>query len=144
MAVGRRRARREALFLLYQADLLNIDAKDVLTKGELAGLALDTYTRHLVQRVLQQRQQLDELLERHLYEWSLSRLAPLEHNILRIGAWELGAESDVPPDVAIDEAVRLAKKYCSDEAAALVNGVLASVLREYAGGEADESDQIDR
>jgi len=70
---------------------------------------------------------IDSSLQQHLADWSLGRLGVLERSILRIAAYELLFEPSVPPAVVIDEAVGLAKRYCSSEAGALVNGVLGSV-----------------
>lgn len=113
--------------MLYQADLLGVDVPASLERAERSGALLDEYSRHLAMGVWQAKARLDEELQAHLTGWALDRLAPLERNILRIGALELESESDVPVSVAIDEAVRLAKRYCSDEAGALVNGVLAAL-----------------
>ena len=70
--------------------------------------------------------------------WPADRLGALERNVLRIGIYELEAES-VPPEVAINEAVELAKRYASDEAGRLVNGILGRIARERVGVSAEES-----
>ncbi|NLE74787.1 MAG: transcription antitermination factor NusB [Actinobacteria bacterium] len=127
MNVGRRRARREALFLLYQADLMRVGKQNVLERVEDPAVTIDPYTRHLVTMVLSMQDFLDASLDQHLTGWVVARLAPLERNILRIAAYELRPDSDVPMSVAIDEAVGLAKRYCSNEAGSLVNGVLAAL-----------------
>ncbi len=129
MAGGRRKARREAVFILYQADLLGIDVEASLRRAEREQ-PLDPYTRLLVTGVGRHLEAVDAMLARHLTGWTLGRLAPLERNILRVGAFELGWAEGVPAAVAMDEAVELAKRFASDEAAGLVNGVLAAVQRE--------------
>ena len=63
--------------------------------------------------------------------WPADRLGALERNVLRIGVYELD-QGDVPVEVAIDEAVSLAKRYASDEAGRLVNGILGRIARERA------------
>ena len=130
MAIGRRRARKEALFLLYQCDLMGLTAPQVLERAELTGNLIDAYTRLLVVEVSRYRAALDEIIGRHLQGWTVQRLAPLERNIMRVALVEIGETGDVPVSVALDEAVGLAKRYCSDEAAALVNGVLAGAIAE--------------
>ncbi len=130
MAIGRRRARKEALFLLYQWDLMGLTAPQALERAELTGTLVDAYTRLLVLEVSRRRVALDEIIGRHLQGWTVERLAPLERNIMRVALVEIGESGDVPVSVALDEAVGLAKRYCSDEAAALVNGVLAGALSE--------------
>lgn len=88
----------------------------------------DPYARGLVLGVAKNQGLVDELLERHLVGWTLGRLGILERSILRVAVYELLGETDVPSAVAINEAVALAKRYCSGEAGALVNGVLGSLL----------------
>lgn len=96
----------------------------------------DPYAKGLVLGVAKNRGAIDELLEHHLADWSLGRLGVLERSILRVAAYELLGEIEVPSAVAINEAVALAKRFCSAEAGALVNGVLGSlVTSEDPGGD---------
>lgn len=125
MATGRRSARRQAVFALYRTDLLDLTPEAAvlsLPDGEM-----DSYARDLLQGTTERLELVDVLLAEHLTDWSLQRLGVLERSILRIAAYELLAEAAVPDAVVIDEAVGLAKRYCSAEAGALVNGVLGSV-----------------
>jgi len=124
--VGRRQSRRAALFMLYQWDL---------TKQPLASLyegALDEFALDLADAVAARAEALDARITESAEGWSADRLGTLERNILRIGVYEL-EEGTVPPEVAINEAVVLAKRYASDEAARLVNGILGRVEREVYG-----------
>ncbi len=129
MTTGRRKARREAVFALYQRDLM--DRERVEPEGDAAaadsGEETDPYERRLIEGVLEHRVAIDEELSAHLEGWTLERLAPLERNILRVGLFEVKWVADTPAAVAIAEAVTLAKRYCSDEAGRLVNGVLGSL-----------------
>ena len=121
--VGRREARRTALFLLYQSDL---------TGQPLAALyegVPDEFARGLAEGVLERADELDRRITDSAEGWTADRLGTLERNVLRIGVYEL-EEASVPPEVAINEAVVLAKRYASDEAGRLVNGILARVARE--------------
>ncbi len=88
---------------------------------------VDPYTRDLVLGVAQEHPAIDAVLHSHVAGWTLERLGTLERAILRLATYELLWEPEVPEAVAIDEAVELAKRFCSDEAAALVNGVLGSL-----------------
>ena len=72
-------------------------------------------------------------LEAHSKGWPLDRVAPLERSILRLALWEIRDEVS-PPEVAIDEAVRLAKRYSTDDAGSFVNGVLGGIVRGDAIG----------
>jgi N utilization substance protein B len=125
--VGRREARRTALFLLFQSDL---------TGQPLASLyegVPDEFARDLAERVLARADELDVRITASADGWTADRLGTLERNVLRIGVYEL-EESSVPAEVAINEAVVLAKRYATDEAAKLVNGILGRVAREEGVG----------
>lgn len=115
--------RKQAVFALYQHDLTGRALEDVFddqTTDFARALALET---------LDEREAIDATISRYVREgWTLERIAPLERNILRVAVHELGA-GDVPREVAIDEAVELAKHYCSADAPKFVNGILGSVLR---------------
>jgi N utilization substance protein B len=122
---GRRAARRTALFLLYQWDL---------TRQPLASLyegEVDPFAQDLAEAVIEQAEELDREITESADDWSADRLGALERNILRIGVYEL-AHDDVPVEVAINEAVELTKRYASDDAARLVNGILGRIAREKA------------
>ena len=123
MSVGRRQARRTALFLLYQWDLTG-QPLTALYEGEP-----DTFALELAEAVSLRAEELDRKITEAAEGWTADRLGTLERNILRVGVHELEEES-VPPEVAINEAVVLAKRYASEDAGRLVNGILARVARE--------------
>ena len=125
MTAGRRSARRQAVFFLYRLDLLGRDWETV-GKG-VCDEDIDPYSRDLVLGVAQEHAAIDAALHAHVARWTLERLGILERAILRLATYELLWEAEVPEAVAIDEAVELAKRFCSDEAAALVNGVLGAL-----------------
>ncbi len=137
MPAGRRSARRQAVFVLYQQDLLKLTPEAAMQR--LQGTELDEYALVLVMGVARELARIDAILEEHVSGWSVDRLGVLERSILRLAAFELLSRPDIPKAVAIDEAVALAKRFCSDEAGALVNGVLGS-LAEVRDVEADEAD----
>ena len=122
---GRRAARRTALFLLYQWDLTG-QPLAALYEGEV-----DPFARELAEAVSARAEELDRRIDEAAEEWRSERMGVLERNVLRIGVYEVEAGT-VPPEVAINEAVELAKRYASDEAARLVNGILGRVARERA------------
>ena len=123
--VGRRQSRRTALFLLYQWDLTG----QPLTK--LYEGTPDTFALELAESVSARAEELDVRITEAAEGWTADRLGTLERNILRIGIHELERET-VPAEVAINEAVVLAKRYASEDAARLVNGILGRVAREEA------------
>ncbi len=113
------------MFILYQQDLLGLEVGAALAR--IGGPEIDEYSRRLVEGVAQRRETIDLLLREHVTGWDLDRLGILERAILRVAAYELRWEKEVPEAVVIDEAVTLAKRFCSAEAGALVNGVLGSL-----------------
>jgi N utilization substance protein B len=121
---GRRAARREALFVLYQWDLTG---RPIESQPE----EIDPFARELAEAVVGHEPELDRRIDEVSEGWPADRLGVLERNILRIGIAELEGDT-VPPEVAIAEAVALAKRYASPEAARLVNGILARVAEEQA------------
>jgi transcription antitermination protein NusB len=120
---GRRSARRTALFLLYQWDVTGQPLAS-LYEGEV-----DEFARDTAERVAARAGELDERISSASEGWAADRLGAVERNVLRIAVSELEAGA-VPAEVAIDEAVRLAKRYASDDAARLVNGILGRIQRE--------------
>ena len=125
MITGRRQSRRTALFLLYQWDLTGQPLSS-LYEGEPDEFALD-----LARAVSARSEALDLRITEAARGWTADRLGTLERNILRVGVHELEEES-VPPEVAINEAVVLAKRYASEDAGRLVNGILARVADDEA------------
>jgi N utilization substance protein B len=121
---GRRAARREALFVLYQWDLTG---RPIESQPE----EIDPFARELAEAVVGREPELDRRIDEVSEGWPADRLGVLERNILRIGIAELEGDT-VPPEVAIAEAVALARRYASPEAARLVNGILARVAEEQA------------
>ena len=123
--MSRRADRRTALVLLYQWDV---------TGQELASLFegdVPDFSRKLAEDVVERHEELDARITAAADDWTADRLGALERNILRMAILELD-RGEVPPEVAIDEAVTLAKRYASEDAGRLVNGILARVAREEA------------
>jgi transcription antitermination protein NusB len=123
MSTGRRGARRAALFVLYQWDVTGQPLAS-LYEGDL-----DAYTKELAEGVAAEVDDLDATIGDASTDWRPERLGALERNILRIALYELDRD-EVPLEVAIDEAVRLARRYASEDAAKLVNGILGKVAKE--------------
>ena len=122
---GRRAGRRTAFFLLYQWDLTGQPLAS-LYEGDV-----DPFARELAEAVTARAPELDRTITEAAEGWTADRLGAVERNILRIGVQELESEG-VPPEVAINEAVELAKRYASEDAGRLVNGILGRVARELA------------
>ena len=120
---SRKAARRTALFLLYQWDVTGQPLTS-LHEGEV-----DEWARATAEAVAAEAPKLDARITAAAEDWTADRLGAVERNILRIAVHELEGD-EVPAEVAIDEAVTLAKRYATDDAARLVNGILGRIVRE--------------
>ena len=115
--------RRDAVFASYQRDV---------TGRPLAELVADAkpLTRELAEGVDTHREELDETISEHLRGgWTVDRIAPLDLNVMRVALFEI-EEGETPYEVAIDEAVEIAKEYCGADAPSFINGVLGAIVRE--------------
>jgi transcription antitermination protein NusB len=115
--------RRDAVFVSYQRDV---------TGRPLAELVADAkpLTRELAEGVEEAREELDETISEHLKGgWTVDRLAPLDLNVMRVAVFEI-EEGETPPEVAINEAIEIAKEYCGADAPKFINGVLGAIVRE--------------
>ena len=115
--------RRDAVFALYQHEVTGRPLEELLDGAK-------PFTRKLAEGVIADREELDRLIAAHSKGWALERIAPLERNIMRVALYEALKVDDVPVEVAIDEAVELAKEYCGADAPGFVNGVLGAALEE--------------
>ena len=116
------------MFVVYQADLTGTPLVEQLAvaQREAAPDGLGEYVAEVVMGVAGDLAAIDASIGANASGWPLERLGYMERSILRVAVWEIRA-STVPPAVAINEAVELAKRYCAAEAAAFVNGVLGAV-----------------
>ena len=125
--VGRHAARKRALDILYEADLVDRGLGEVLAKHlEDSEDPLPEFSVALVRGVHRHRETLDELISAHSRDWKLSRMPVIDRNVLRLGLYEL-LHTDVPRAVAIDEAVELAKELSTPDSPRFVNGILARI-----------------
>ncbi len=117
--------RREAVFAGYQRQVTGRDLADLLGNAK-------PFSRELAEGVEEHRGELDSEIGRYARGWDLERIAPLERSILRTALYEIHHRDDVPTEVAIDEAVELAKRYCGADAPGFVNGILGAAVKERA------------
>ena len=115
--------RRDAVFACYQRDVTERPLDELLEQAR-------PFTRDLAQAVDAHRDGLDATIARHARGWELARIAPLELNVMRVALYEIEHSEDVPDEVAIDEAVEIAKEYCGADAPGFVNGILGAIVRE--------------
>ena len=114
--------RRDAVFASYQRDV---------TGRPLAELIADSkpLTRELAEGVDAEREELDETIAEYAKGWTVDRIAPLDLNVMRVALYEI-EEGETPVEVAIDEAIEIAKEYCGADAPGFINGVLGAIVRE--------------
>jgi len=130
---ARTKARKRALDVLYGADVRQESVADALDResrralDEPQRLSSWEYAREIVEGVMQHSTEIDELIETYSQGWSIERMPAVDRAILRIGIWELAHNPDVPPNVAIAEAVEAASVLSTDDSAGFVNGLLGRI-----------------
>jgi|SRR5215203_3806742 len=114
--------RRDAVFANYQRDVTGRPLEELL--GEARSL-----TRELAEGVDGHREEIDDLIAAHARGWTVDRIAPLDMNVMRVALYEIEF-TDTPAEVAINEAVEVAKEYCGADAPKFINGILGAIVRE--------------
>jgi len=134
MAISRRRSRVLALQALYEIDAVDHDAQQTVdrwaTEQGATGSTL-TFARTLVEGVLQEREELDTLLQESAPLYPVARIALVDRAVLRLALYELLHVAATPAKVVINEAVELAKEYGGDNSSRFVNGVLGAVMEQH-------------
>lgn len=136
---ARTKARKRALDVLYVADIRQITIDDALVQETQRAMADPErssswgYARDIVQGVIENRPEIDELIETYSQGWSLQRMPTIDRAILRIGIWELTHNDEIPDAVAISEAVELAQSLSTDDSASFVNGLLGRIATTTSG-----------
>jgi N utilization substance protein B len=128
----RRKARELGVQLLYQYDLGKMDPDEAMSlfwEHFPANPEIRDFCRQLVLGTLDRLALIDELLSEASENWSLHRMSVVDRNILRLATYELLDRSDIPPSVSLNEAIEIAKKYSTPDAAVFINGVLDRVKR---------------
>lgn len=128
---ARSKARKRALDILYAAEMRGLDPVVWMDESIADGEGpTNPWTETLVRGVAAHRERIDELLTSYSLAWTLDRMPAVDRNALRIGAFELLFVDEVPPAVAVSEAVALVRDLSTDDSPAFVNGVLGSMLRD--------------
>ncbi|WP_194419578.1 transcription antitermination factor NusB [Microbacterium abyssi] len=132
---ARTKARKRALDILFSSDVrgdelaVTLAAEAKRAASEPAREASWLYAREIVDGIIDHQDDIDESIVTHSRDWKLERMPAVDRALLRIGAWEILYNEQVPTAVAIDEAVELAKEFSTDDSGAFVHGVLARVSR---------------
>ncbi|GIN19953.1 MAG TPA: transcription antitermination factor NusB [Bacillus bacterium] len=124
----RREAREKALQALFQIDMSGIPPEDALRNVLKEGQS-DDFLHGLTIGAATNLKEIDEEISRHLQKWSIDRLGKVDLNVLRIGTYELKF-TEVPPNVAINEAIEVAKTFGDEKSGQFVNGILSKIKGE--------------
>jgi N utilization substance protein B len=133
--VGKRRKSRElALQLLYQLDVQSETSPEPSLAEFWSRHPVEPDVREFAEALVRgaklHQGKIDELIEQYAENWELDRMAVVDRNILREGIFELLWAADVPPKVAINEALEVAKKFSTQESSRFINGILDRIHKE--------------
>lgn len=131
--MSRRRARKQAFLTLYQSDVTGVDLDSILARWRHCKGDLEEYAVELAHGVQREKLDLDERIGDAAEGWRIDRMNSVDRTIMRLALYEMLYVEDVPPDVAVNEAVELAKGFSSEEAPTFVGGVLRGAGREMIG-----------
>ncbi len=123
----KRRTRELALQMLFQMDLGTVQIKDLeenFLPNASAPEAAKEMSMALVKNVWDRVSEIDSNLRRFTEHWDLARMAGVDRNVLRLGAYEILFDDEVPKSVAINEALEIVKRYSTEESSRFVNGIL--------------------
>ncbi|MBM3710347.1 MAG: transcription antitermination factor NusB [Actinobacteria bacterium] len=127
--VSRRKAREEAVIILYQSDLLNKRAAEILENEIKFGKIIDDFTRKIVLGVSKNLKIIDKKMENVVENWTIERIAIIDRNIIRVAIYEMFYIDEIPLKVSVDEAIEISKKLGQkDDTPKFVNGILGKIL----------------
>lgn len=124
----RREARELVLHILYEREFIDTPLAELISERDAGDQR--QYLEQTLDGVVERITELDQTIDQYALGWRVERLAVLDRNILRLGLYELLHAPEIPAEVAIDEAVELAKKYGTDNAPSFINGILDRVWKD--------------
>lgn len=131
--MSRRTARKHAFLTLYQGDATGRPLDEILDRWRAYRGEIEPYALQLARGVEQEKEALDEQLGEVAVGWPVHRMSAIDRTILRLALYEMLYVEEVPPEVAINEAVELTTGYSSEEAPQFVSGVLRGVREATLG-----------
>jgi N utilization substance protein B len=129
---ARSKARKQALDLLYEADIRGgsalefLQSRDVIEDGPDAR-PIREFTKELIGGIAENSRKIDELITIYAQGWDMDRLPAVDRNILRLAIYEIVWSTELADGIAIDEALTLAKELSTDESAGYIHGVLGKI-----------------
>ena len=138
---ARTKSRKRALDVLFESELQDRPVGGTLEERRSPDheYPANDYAALLVEGVIDHQTRLDALIAEHAVGWTLDRMPAVDRNLLRIGVYEIVFRDDVPDQVAVSEAVELARDLSSDESPRFVGGLLGRIVEVKAAGEVDAS-----
>lgn len=129
---ARSKARKQALDILFEADIRGTNPVEILTSRDVVEEGPDArpireYTKSLINGVFDNSRKIDELITTYAQGWDMDRLPNVDRNILRLGIYEILWSSEVPDSVAIDESLDLAKTLSTDDSSTYIHGILGRI-----------------
>ena len=129
---ARSKARKQALDLLYEADIRGSSALELLQTRDVIEDGPDArpireFTKDLISGISTNSRKIDELITTYAQGWDMDRLPAVDRNILRLAIYEIVWSTDLADGIAIDEALTLAKELSTDESAGYIHGVLGKI-----------------
>jgi transcription antitermination protein NusB len=125
---ARRKARKRALDILFEADLRSGDPLAILSQRPPTELSEGEYVETLVRGVCANKEKIDELIHTYAEGWDMDRMPAIDRNLLRIALYEILWESELSDQVAVSEAVELAQELSTKDSASYINGILARII----------------
>lgn len=129
---ARSKARKQALDILYEADIRSSDPSAILESRDITEEGPDArpireFTRELIAGVTSNKRKIDELIASYAQGWDMDRLAAVDRNILRLAIFEIIWNDELADGIAIDEAITLAKDLSTDDSATFIHGLLGKI-----------------
>ena len=130
---ARSKARKQALDILYEADIRGANSLELLANRELLAShdevpAIREYAKELLEGIVSNLRKIDELIVTYARGWDMDRLATIDRNILRLGIFEIVWTDEIDDSVAISEAIALAKDLSTEESSTFIHGVLGAII----------------
>jgi len=141
----RKEAREQAFILIFESGFKNEPLDDIIAQAaESRSIEIDKFAYELAQKAIENKDKLDEMIEKGSKKWKKERISRVNLALLRLALGEIYYYDDTPEKVAINEAVELAKKYGADGDYTFLNGVLGGIVRSIGAGKGTEKEAAEK
>jgi len=125
---ARRKARKRALDILFEADMRSVRPTDLLELRPISEISEANYVRTLVLGTSEHRAKIDDVIHTYAEGWDMDRMPVIDRNLLRIALYEILWSTEVDDKIAVSEAVEMAQELSTKDSASYINGVLGRVM----------------